>query len=87
MKCKKYDQAWFDNKYIQILNMMCTPEKKLQRLNNFMKLAKKHDIVPKATKESKEKFVREDFGIPKTRRAIRARKASLKRKQNKRKKI
>ena len=83
MKCKKYDQSWFDNKYIQLLNMMCSPEKKLLKLNNFMKLAKKHNIVPKATKESKVKFEREDFGVPKTRRAIRARKASIKRKHKK----
>ena len=82
MKCKKYDQAWFDNKYIQLLNMNCgTPEKKLLKLNSFMKLAKEHNIKPQATKESKEKFVREDYGIPKTGRAIRARKAKLKRKR------
>ena len=81
MKCKKYDQAWFDNKYIQLLNMNCgTPEKKLLKLNSFMKLAKEHNIKPQATKESKEKFVREDYGIPKTERAIRARNAKLKRK-------
>lgn len=53
MKCIKYDQAWFDNKYIQLLNMQCGPEKKLQKLNAFMKLAKEHKITPKATKESK----------------------------------
>lgn len=82
MKCKKYDQTWFDNKYIQLLNMNCgTSEKKLQKLNSFMKLAKEHNIKPQATKESKVKFVREDYGIPKTERAIRARKAKLKRKQ------
>ena len=82
MKCKNYDQSWFDNKYIQLLNMNCgTTEKKLQKLNEFMKLAKKHNINPQATKESKIKFVREDYGIPKTERSIRARKAKLKRKQ------
>ena len=58
-----------------------TPEKKLLKLNSFMKLAKEHNIKPQATKESKEKFVREDYGIPKTERAIRARKAKLKRKR------
>lgn len=82
MKCKKYDQSWFDNKYIQLLNMNCGgPEKKLQKLNEFMKLAKEHNIKPQATKESKVKYVREDYGIPKTERSIRARKARLKRKQ------
>lgn len=82
MKCKKYDQSWFDNKYIQLLNMNCGgPEKKLQKLNEFMKLAKEHNIKLQATKESKIKYVREDYGIPKTERAIRARKARLKRKQ------
>lgn len=47
MKCKKYDQLWFDNKYKQLLNQICSHEKKLQKLNSFMKLAKEHKIVPK----------------------------------------
>lgn len=81
MKCKKYDQAWFDNKYIQILKMHCGPEKKLQKLNDFMKLAKKYKIKPKATKESKIKTNRVDYGNPNSKRSIRARKAKLKRKQ------
>lgn len=85
MKCKKFDQAWFDNKYIQILNMQCGPEKKLQKLNNFMKLAKEHKITPKATKESKQKVYRDDYGKPKSQRSIRARKSKLKRKQKARK--
>lgn len=48
MKCKKHDQAWFDNKYIQILKMQCSQKKKLQRLISLMKLAKEHNIVPNA---------------------------------------
>lgn len=85
MKCKKYDQAWFDNKYIQLLNMNCgTTEKKLQKLNSFIKLAKEHNIQSKATKESKVKYIREDLGKAKTPRSIRARKSKLKRKQDKR---
>ena len=58
MKCKKYDQAWFDNKYIQILNMQLDPTKKLQKLYNFFKLAKEHGITPKKSKESKVKLIR-----------------------------
>jgi len=85
MKCKKYDQAWFDNKYIQILNMQLDPTKKLQKLHNFFKLAKEHGITPKKSKESKVKYIREDFGIPKTARAIRARKSKLKRKRKQKK--
>lgn len=81
MKCVKYDQAWFDNKYIQILNMQCGPEKKLQRLSSLIKLAKEHKITPKATKESKKKVRREDYAKPKSERSIRARKSRLKRKQ------
>ena len=81
MKCKKYDQSWFDNRYIQLLKMQCTPSKKIRKLQNFMLLAKKHGINPKATKESKEKFVREDFGVPKSRRALQSRKKKLKRKR------
>lgn len=81
MKCKKYDQSWFDNKYIQILNMHCTPGKKIQRLMSLMNLAKKHNIKPQATKKSKVTYTREDYGIPKTQRSIRARKSRLKRKQ------
>lgn len=84
MKCKKYDQAWFDNRYIQLLNMHCTPGKKIQRLMSFMELAKKHNIKPQATKESKVTYTREDYGIPKTQRSIRARKSRLKRKQKSR---
>lgn len=76
MKCKKYDQAWFDNKYIQLLNMNCgTSKKKLQKLNSFMKLAKEHNIKPQATKESKVKFVREDYGIPKNRTCYQSKKS------------
>lgn len=85
MKCIKYDQAWFDNKYIQLLNMQCGSEKKLQKLNAFMKLAKEHKITPKATKESKQKVRRDDYGKPKSERSIRARKSRLKRKQKARK--
>ncbi|MCX4365081.1 MAG: hypothetical protein OSJ70_04850 [Bacilli bacterium] len=84
MKCKKYDQAWFDNKYIQILNQHCTPEKKMQKLQSLTKLAKEHNIKPQATKESKEKYLREDYGFQKTKRSMRARKARLKRKRLKR---
>ncbi len=87
MKCKKYDQAWFDNKYIQLLKMQCRPEKKLQKLNNLMKLAKKHKIKPKATKESKQKVCRNDYGKPKSERSIRARISKLKKERKARKKI
>ncbi len=87
MKCKKYDQAWFDNKYIQLLKMCCPPEKKLQKLNEFMKLAKKHKIKPKATKESKIKPNRGDYGNPKSERSIRSRISKLRRKRKARKKI
>lgn len=85
MKCKKYDQAWFDNKYLQLLKENCLPKQKLQKLIEFMKLAKKYNIIPKASKESKEKIVREDFGIAKSNSAVRNRKSRLKRKRNKRK--
>lgn len=84
MKCKKYDQAWFDNKYIQLLNTNCTPEKKIQKLMSFMKLAKRHNIKPQATKKSKVKYIREDYGIPKTKRSIRKIKSKLKRKKKSR---
>lgn len=84
MKCRKYNQAWFDNKYTQILNQCCTPEKKMQRLNSLTKLAKKYNIKPQARKETKAEFVREDYGFQKTQRSIRARKARLKRKRLKR---
>lgn len=50
MKCKKYDQLWFDNKYIQLLNMQCPFEKKMQRLKSFMTLAKEHNITPHTNK-------------------------------------
>jgi len=87
MKCKKYDQAWFDNKYIQLLNMNCTQKKKIQKLISFMELAKKYNIKPQATKESKVKYTREDYEIPRTNRSTRARKSKLKRKQKTRSKI
>lgn len=80
MKCKKYDQTWFNNKYIQILKMNCSPEKKIQKLISFMNLAKKHNIKPRATKELKVKYTREDYGIPKSEHSIRVRKSRLKRK-------
>ncbi len=51
MKCKKYDQKWFNNKYIQILNSQCNDTKKLQKLSEFMKLAKKYKIKPKIEKK------------------------------------
>ena len=46
MKCKKYDQSWFDNKYIQLLNMNCgTTEKKLQKLIYNFLLQAFYDIL------------------------------------------
>lgn len=85
MKCKKYDQTWFDNKYIQLLNMNCSKERKLTKLLAFMQLAKEHHIIPKNTKESKVKFVREDYGKQKTKRSLRERIAKLRRKRKERK--
>ena len=62
-------------------SLILIKENKIRTEKEYMKLAKEHNIKPQATKESKVKFVREDYGIPKTERAIRARKAKLKRKQ------
>lgn len=80
MKCKKHDQTWFNNKYKQLLKQKLDPDKKLIKLNSFMKLAKKYNIVPDADAEYVKK-VREDFGIPKTQSSIRARKKRLIRKR------
>ena len=41
MKCKKYDQSWFDNKYIQLLNMNCgTTEKKITKIKWIYEISK-----------------------------------------------
>ena len=44
MKCKKFDEKWFENKLKQYMNMPTSPEKRFQRLMSLANLADTNKI-------------------------------------------
>ena len=51
MKCKKFDDKWFDNKAKQIMNRTDSPEKRAQRTKSLINLAIEKGFKIKNLKE------------------------------------